>query len=441
MKTNPEYNDLIIVKFQAENIMGLQAVEIVPPDDVVTITGENGAGKSDVLNAISMVFGGAAASPPMPVKTGSTRGKIRVEVLGKAGGLVFEKRYKSSASPELVVTPDGQEPLNRPQEIADRFWNAMSDPIKFIRLGDTPEGRRRQAEIIRQIVKIDFTELDKRRSEAYDERKAENAKAKQAEIKLNAIRFEPGTPDKEVSVAELMAKLNEIQQKNAAAGEARQKLHQMKILVDRESEEIATISEDIQNLEKMLKERKAKLKGMQTKLLSSMDAYESEKEKVSAIEFIDEAPVKSQIASADDINLKVRSNRRRKELEAELTAADKASEKLTREIEEIDAKKVRMLSEAPFPVKGLAFDDSGLTYNGVPFCQVNTAKQVQIATEVVIALDPPLKVVLIRAGNDLGENIMAEVKRVAKERGYQLWIEELETEDPAAIVIRDGLTA
>jgi DNA repair exonuclease SbcCD ATPase subunit len=69
-----------IIKLTAENVMKLSAVEIVPKDNLVLVTGENGAGKSSVLDSIVMALCGKSAIPAEPIKKGANKGKIVVEL-------------------------------------------------------------------------------------------------------------------------------------------------------------------------------------------------------------------------------------------------------------------------------------------------------------------------------------------------------------------------
>jgi len=61
-----------IVRFSAENIKRLVAVEIEPDGSVVVISGSNGAGKSSCLDAIWLALGGgpAARETPRPIRDG-----------------------------------------------------------------------------------------------------------------------------------------------------------------------------------------------------------------------------------------------------------------------------------------------------------------------------------------------------------------------------------
>ena len=60
----------------AENYKNLEAVELKLDGEGVIVTGANGAGKSNVLSAISTLFLGKKAMPARPIKDGADKAQI-----------------------------------------------------------------------------------------------------------------------------------------------------------------------------------------------------------------------------------------------------------------------------------------------------------------------------------------------------------------------------
>ena len=62
-----------IIRFEAENVKRLKAVEITPDGTVQVVTGRNGQGKSSVLDAIFLALGGGDAKKTvaMPIRVGA----------------------------------------------------------------------------------------------------------------------------------------------------------------------------------------------------------------------------------------------------------------------------------------------------------------------------------------------------------------------------------
>src|SRR6266852_4238630 len=78
-----------IVKFSAENIKKLKAVEITPDGTLVEITGPNGSGKSSVLDAIFYALGGASDVPSHVIRQGENRATVTLDL----GTLVVTRHF------------------------------------------------------------------------------------------------------------------------------------------------------------------------------------------------------------------------------------------------------------------------------------------------------------------------------------------------------------
>ena len=96
-------NPLHIVKLEAENIKALRAVEITPAGHLVEITGRNGQGKTSVLDSIWWALAGASTVDPVPIRTGETEARIRLDLGELVVTRFFAERENGSTSTRLVV--------------------------------------------------------------------------------------------------------------------------------------------------------------------------------------------------------------------------------------------------------------------------------------------------------------------------------------------------
>jgi thymidine kinase len=55
-----------------------------------------------------------------------------------------------------------------------------------------------------------------------------------------------------------------------------------------------------------------------------------------------------------------------------------------------------------------------------------------------MAQNPRLKVILIREGSFIDSDGVDMLRQIAEERGFQIWMEKVESTRPGAIVIEDG---
>jgi hypothetical protein len=434
MKTQTQ-KPLTLVRLEVNNIMRLSGtVEIVPNGEVITITGANRAGKSSLINAIAMLFGGSENMPERPLHTGASRGHI----LGDLDDIVVTRKFTTAGAPSLTITSKNGDSLKSPQTLLDSLWNKMLDPVKFIRLSDTPEGRRKQAEILRNLVNLDFTDLDGRRKKAYDDRTLASRDLTVAKGKLVNFPADGTAPKEEISVRDLLEKLQAAQEQNRKNQTIRKTADDIRSTLADQKSECATLSQTIEDIEKMLKEKKGEREDMLVRIGRTEHDLNDASANVSALNDVDEKLIQDQIAKADETNVKVRGNRRRAEITKEISGHQKKVDSLTAEMDQIDKHKQKQLADANFPLPGLSFDESGILLDGEPFAQGSSAEQTKAAMAIGIALNPPIHVILIRGGNDLDDDSLAEVRKIAAERGYQVWIETIRTNDPAAIVLEDG---
>jgi ATPase subunit of ABC transporter with duplicated ATPase domains len=154
---------------------------------------------------------------------------------------------------------------------------------------------------------------------------------------------------------------------------------------------------------------------------------------------IDPAPIKERMAKAEEINRQVRANRTYKETEAKAAEYKKQADDLTKQIEAIDEDKEKQLKAAKFPVDGLSFDSEGVLYNGVPFGQASQAERIRVSVSIAAALNPKLRIALIRDGSLLDSESMKLLNELAAEKDMQIWIESvMDEKEPGCIFIEDG---
>ena len=127
----------------------------------------------------------------------------------------------------------------------------------------------------------------------------------------------------------------------------------------------------------------------------------------------------------DATNAKVRSNATKVSHIANYDRLAKEYEEYTAALAYLEAQKQKSIKEAKFPVQGLSFAAGGVLFNGKPFGQASTAEQIRVSVAMGIALNPNLKVILIRDGSllDCAFLFLSVVQAMAKEHGYQIWIE------------------
>jgi energy-coupling factor transporter ATP-binding protein EcfA2 len=184
-----------IVSLTAENIKRLRAVSIKPDGSIVEITGRNGAGKSSVLDAIAMALGGKTAQPSKPMRHGSSRAEVVVDL----GELIVRRTWTADDKTYLSVESADGAKFPSPQAILDKLVGQLAfDPLAFSRMAP-----RDQVATLKQVAGLDFTKLDQRRQETFDRRTGINRELASAEAMLKTMPI-VAAPDQEVSITELI---------------------------------------------------------------------------------------------------------------------------------------------------------------------------------------------------------------------------------------------
>ena len=401
-----------IIALQAENVKRLKAVDITPDGPMVVIGGQNAAGKSSLLDSIAYALGG--------------KGHVTIRLDGDHP-LKIKRTFNDTGTTSLkVTTADGATPAS-PQTLLDGLCGRIAfDPLEFTRLSP-----QKQAETLRGLVGLDFAEHDAKRRGLFDERTGVNRDVKHTEARLDAAPQHGGIPDAEVSVADLTTLLTEAQALNTAKTQAEHKAN------DAESGVVlATLS--VKRTEEALAEAQRIFDGevaRKTKLREEAARLTAEAEKLPACEC---QPLLDRMAAADTTNTQVRENRERKRLAAELAGLYEKTEALTEAIKQLDTDKQDTLEATKWPVEGLGFAESGITFSGLPLEQASSAEELRISVAIGLALNPTLRVLLIRDGSLLDDNNLAMLAQMAAAADAQVWLERVGEGPECAVIIEDG---
>ena len=420
-----------IVKLVAENVKRLRAVEITPKGHVVTVRGNNGQGKSSALDAIAMAIGGKSLHPAKVIREGEKEAVARLEL---DNGFTIERKWTSNDRSTLEIRGRDGEKVSSPQTTLDSLVSrATFDPVAFLSLDE-----RKQVEALRRVVGLDFTELDDARKLAYDERTDVNRRVHHAKVRLEPLRdFSETEP---VSLVTLTEEASALTAARGAQADAKRQLqvHAREVsaalsLVESQRATVARLQRDLD----AAKVRLGELEG-DSKRLESVDvsALEVEASKLPITDAEIER-VKGQMRDAEAINERARKVTERKSLEKELDDVMGESDALTKQIDEIDARKKAALEAAKWPVDGLSFDGDTLLFRGVPFVQASQAEKLRVSVAMGLALNPKLRVLLVRDASLLDEKSLALVADMAAEADAQVWLEVVGKEG-AGIVIEDG---
>ena len=430
MATEESKSPLVITELQVDNVKRIRAVRIRPDGAVVTIGGRNAQGKSSTLDAIEMAIGGAGSIPEAPIRMGARQARIIADL----GEIVVERSMSAKGTKLEVRGKDGAV-LASPQKILDQLCSAISfDPLRFTRMKPAE-----QDATLKQVLGLDFTELDQQRQAAYDERTRTNKTAKELEARLNAAPEHRDAPTAEVSITDLASELKRRQEKAEHGKELQRAARATANRIQVCDSDLALATTSVADAEKRLTEAKRLVADRQVALEEAQRNAAEAQRQADAFTAPDPLEIEAQLTTVEETNRKVRANAERAKLAADLAKAEERAALLSDAIKDIDADKAAKLAAAKFPIEGLAFDESGPTLNGVPLAQASTAQKIRLSVALGFALNPRLKVLLIREGSSLDDDSLKLLAELAEQAGGQLWIEKVSSDGKGcSVVIEDG---
>lgn len=431
-----------ILNIKAENFKGLKLVEVVPEKVTTVIGGKNRAGKSSLLDAVAATLGGVKMCPKQPIREGQDKATCEVKLEGDESRLLppclvtrtWERRENGSIASQLeIVTADGYKAPS-PQTILNDVVGPLGfDPERFLRMKP-----KEQAEVLRGLVGLDFTELDAEREKAFSRRTEVNRDGKKLKARFDAMPRYEDAPKEEISVATLMEELKRRQAVNRHNKDVRDELAELQDGLTLCDQEIASAELDVKEFEKRLKQSRKRLEVRKKKKAKTTGYSNVTSVAVTELKDEDEEEIQGQVTASEETNRKVRENGQRDTLEKDLGAEREKSADLTEKIDQIDSQKQKMRQDAKWPVKGLGYDESGVTLLTRPFEQASATEQRQAAFGIVAALNPALKFAMIKDGSLLDDESLQDFGRIATEKGFQLFVERVGEGQECTVIISDG---
>jgi hypothetical protein len=391
-----------IVSLQAENVKRLNAVLIEPTGNLVIIGGDNGEGKTSLLDSMMYGLGGKVVVCDKPVREGAEYAAIRVELTD----IIVTKIIRPDGTAVLRVTGKDGGKYASPQNTLDNLFSGLTfDPLAFAKM-ETP--KRRQ--MLQKLVGLDFSALDRKKATLIEQRAAVGQIGERLKGQLAALICHADAPADEVKIFELSTQISEAENVNRDLAGKRLRLAQLN----------TTIAE----LEAKLEEAKKQRVAVEKELQGKVD--------------VDVAGMRTRLQEAEAINRKVRDNKQHASVSAEIEARRLEWQGLQDAIKAIEDDKQKQLAAAKFPIDGLSINEQTVTFGGIPFEQLSAAETMRISVGMGFALNPDLRVLLLRDASLLDKKSLALIAGMAAERKGQVWLERVGNADENAIIIEDG---
>lgn len=444
-----------ITRLQASNVLRLVAIDIAPEGHLITVGGANGSGKTSTMNSIAMALGGADLCPSEPIRNGESEAEIRVDfdtdlvvtrkfkrekiVTAVAVGSTSDLQGRMTAetwgetSSTLIVTNKAGAKYPSPQALLDRLYGALAfDPLAF-------KDDKDQAKTLRALVKLDTTKFEQARADAAAQRAMLKKTLSIKQAQLLALPKHDDAPAAETPLT--TEKLVEAERLRKLAEEAEYAVVRLSDQHNAAMRQVDAYQEQILELEAKVKELSGKRRNVEEMTSAALRAFDAAKITAEAARAVvpNVEAISKEMAAAEAMNAKVRANQKFADAETEIKTIDSQLSGLEHAVKDIDAAKEVALRAVQFPVEGLGLSDDGVTFNNLPLAQASSAEQLRVSAAIGFALNPTLKVVLIKNGNLLDDDSLAALAKQAADAEAQVWIEWVtRNKDDVQVFIEDG---
>jgi len=413
-----------IVNLKAQNFKILKAIEITPEGNVVKISGENGAGKTSVLDVLwaALCGGDAKKEIKQPIRKGSKQATITLDL----GELIVTRKWTGKDKSYLTVENKKGASFKSPQAMLDHMIGKLTfDPLEFAGLN-----AKAQREALLKVVTLDIDpeEIDAQRRGIYETRTEHNREITRFEGVLASLeKPSKAVPKEEISISDVVAEIGAARAQQSEKNTLRTKAEANK--------------QNCVVLEDRITELKQKLNKAELDLESEQDWLEANKDAHNAITVPDIDALQAKLDKAEATNVSVREAQHYEITLLEISEETKKADKCSDQIKALDKQKADAIKAAKMPVKGLSFDEDGLVFNDVPFSQASSAEKLKVSVAMAMALNPELRVLRITDGSLLDSKSMALIEKMAVDHDYQVWVEIVDDTGEVGICIEDGMIA
>lgn len=405
-----------IVSLEAQNVKRLKAVELTPAQDGLSIIGgNNGQGKTSVLDAIAWALGGEKFAPSKPKREDSvTDPVIRVTL---SNGFVVERSGKNGTL--KIKDPSGKK---SGQKILDEFIEKLALNLPaFMAMND-----KEKAKVLLQIIGVgdQLYQLDTQCSTLYNRRLEIGRIADQKEKYAKEMPIYADVPKEPVSASELISMQQEVLARN---GQRQQWINEASSITI----QIGQITSEISMTEKRLSDLRAQLSALQDKANAASHTPEE-------LEMESTAELEEQLRSIEAVNAKVRANLDREKADLDAEEYRKQYNDLTDEIEAVRAQRRELLNGAEMPLDGLSVEDGVLTYHGQAWDNMSGAEQLKCAAAIVRKLNPECGFVLMDKLEQMDLGTLRDFGAWLEAEGLQVLATRVSTGEECAVIIEDG---
>lgn len=415
--------------FNVTGYKGVREISLSPEGSLVVIAGANGAGKSSFIDAFVELFDPKGTRlTPKPIRDGAD--EARAEFIDTDLGVRIVRTWKNNDAGKLeVFALDGAKYSKPAEMIADLTGGLIFDPVAFLNLD---EKKQRDALLAKVDLPFDLDALTREKAGAQQRRLEAGRDVTRLQGALSSMPNPLDAPESEVSAQDILDEIQSAQE------------------FERDGETLrrseADAAADLLAKEQRVDQLEQEIARARAALSQADDDYAAISHELKHWEQTPERPnldrLRAKLAAVDETNKAVRARQEYARVAAEYAAAATAQQAAQDEIDDVEQRKLAGLEAAEFPVEGLSVAEDGVTFEGIPFSQVNSAARRRVAFAVATAGNPKLRLVIVKDGDLLDADSLAAIRAIADERGYTVLVERDRDESRRiGFTIADGALA
>ena len=417
-----------ISHIKISNILGIESLEF-DAGQFVAITGDNGLGKTSVLEAIKGALKGG--NDATLLRAGADRGEV-VLVLDNGGTIGM--KVTPAGTTRSVKGPDGKTSTKPVAALASLVDMMSVNPVDFLMA--RPADRTRvllesmplevDAEKLTEITGIPVTAqpgvhalqvIEATRKQVYDDRTGTNRAIREKDATINQLRAAMPTAPGGVEGDEdsLTAQLTAL---DAARDTTLGKIDRQLVKLRAEHEAaLEGMRAEVEAVRVRMEAERAKFVDTQTRAAAAAEKARADRaaaaapigQALTAIRGNRDAAARRQ-ATLDTIT----------KMTGELAALQADAERQGAALDAVDQYKLDLLATLPIP--GLEIVDGEIYRAGVPFDRLNTAQRVQIAVDLAKVRSGRLGVACVDGLELMSAETFEAFRRAAIESNLQLFV-------------------
>ncbi len=399
----------------------LNDVDFSPNGQNVLIIGENGLGKSTIIQFIEIALGKQTNIPPQAQGEG-------VVVVNKDGSkYTLKVKIKDGKSVITVITDAGLKD-NRKGAIASLVGPIEFDIENFIQLSRTKTGRKEQVEIVKSFFPIETQEEIRKYENSLKVEEDERTEIGRdrdrlhGSIESNPLKNQDLGKYKFVDITAISEELKKANEHNAEISKIEERKKSRTEAIEKDKKSVSEKQTEIEKKKKEIKELEDKIE-QANQLICIEEAKNTKADewlKVNVIKPIEE--FETTIKNATETNNQYNDAQALIKDMKKLELLKSEYGEQTVKIELTRQSIADTIRDIGLPVDGLTFDEEKLIYNGLPVHPESQSESeiMELGAKLKFCENPDLGILLLERTESIGKKRWEDILNMCREKGWQI---------------------